>query len=346
MPDTPIEALYHLIQKTNNTQKQSIQTRSHDGVLLSDALANFSQKRLIPLWNQERNSLKSPYVLSLVGLSNVGKSTLTEALLGFPVAPRKSGPATAIPVEYIYSDNWAIEILYRNFHTDNLPFGNAESLGKELMKRVVTVDLKAASIVAWVTVKGPMEMLKSGLTLADTPGFGAALIGHDDGAQSKRLEAFILNRVHRLFFCVAAGEEWTISDIEKDFYEKHSHICSHVIVNKWNGTADEEEKYKQKYSSIFPLAKFIFVDARLALVKKSNFKAFHEIIDAYSTPDKRREMCLTELIRAWNDINRCIEKEYSIKHIEWSKLALQNFIHSCSPYPCLNIITKMLRSEV
>jgi len=350
MPDTPVEALIHLVQDTEEKLKFSNKHHAHDGESLSDALARFSSARLIPLLTQEKNSMQSPYILALVGLTNVGKSTLTEALLGFPVAPQKSGPATAIPVEYVYGNNWEMEILFRNFHTEVIPFIDAKALGAELTKRVVDINSKMVSTVAWVTVKGPMKMLKSGLTLADTPGFGATQIGDDDGAHQKRLEEFICDRVHRVYFCVAAGEEWTISDIEKDFYKRLSHICSHVIVNKWTGTSTEAEEYEHKYSSIFPFAKFIFVNALKAikgqnensseLFELSNLQAFHDIIEAYSTPGKRVNMCIPEIIRAWDNFHIYLKRKFNCRHIPWAEVSKQNFINSCSGNAVFDKITK------
>ena len=40
------------------------------------------------------------YVVAIVGLSNVGKSTLINALLGQELAPRRNGPCTSCPVEF------------------------------------------------------------------------------------------------------------------------------------------------------------------------------------------------------------------------------------------------------
>ena len=87
MPHTPIEAFIHLVQNTAESLKNHPQ-RAHAGMV--DDLDRFSRERLIPLWQREQKSSQNPYVLSFVGLTNVGKSTLMEALLGFPVAPRKA----------------------------------------------------------------------------------------------------------------------------------------------------------------------------------------------------------------------------------------------------------------
>src|SRR5687767_1013787 len=42
------------------------------------------------------------YSVAVVGLGNVGKSTLLNALLGADLAPRRNGPCTAAPIEFTY----------------------------------------------------------------------------------------------------------------------------------------------------------------------------------------------------------------------------------------------------
>ena len=44
---------------------------------------------------------KDRYVVGVVGLSNVGKSTLLNALLGSELAPRRNGPCTAGPLSLL-----------------------------------------------------------------------------------------------------------------------------------------------------------------------------------------------------------------------------------------------------
>ena len=48
------------------------------------------------------------YVVAVVGLTNVGKSTLLNALFGQDLAPRRMGPCTAAPIEFTYGDEYKV----------------------------------------------------------------------------------------------------------------------------------------------------------------------------------------------------------------------------------------------
>jgi GTPase Era involved in 16S rRNA processing len=294
-------------------------------------------KRLIPLWKQERNAHATPYVLSLVGLTNVGKSTLAEALLGFPVAPHKNGPATSIPVEYIYDQHWQMEVLTRYIEHTEMKFENAESLAKALKKQVVDIDAGTAHSIAWVTVRGPMNLLNGALTLADTPGFGSVQ-KDDDNAHQQELEEFITARVHRVYFCVAAGN--SISPDEVNFYKKINHLCNHIVITKWDFDENEAQEYvdKYKFQHFFPGAKFIFINAKNALegkksdldiIKKSNIKALQSIIRRYGTLEGRSRMVLKDLSSLWKNFHHHLVTVYGLSEIPWRQDSLRRFYSAC-----------------
>ena len=51
-------------------------------------------------------------VVAVVGLSNVGKSTLLNALLGEEFAPRRNRPCTAIPIEFCHGTGLRVTVYY------------------------------------------------------------------------------------------------------------------------------------------------------------------------------------------------------------------------------------------
>ncbi|HQB28290.1 MAG TPA: dynamin family protein [Paludibacter sp.] len=326
MSGTPVSEFIHLVNDTMNSLEKTIQKEF-----------DILYKRLIPLWKQECTAHVTPYVLSLVGLTNVGKSTLAEALLGFPVAPHKNGPATSIPVEYIYDQHWRMEVLTRHFEPEEIEFENAESLAQALKKRVVGIDAATAHSIAWVTVRGPMNLLKGGLTLADTPGFGS-IQKDDDNIHQHKLEEFITARVHRVYFCVAAGDNSSISDDEKNFYNKINHLCNHIVVTKWESDENATQEYVDKFQPLFPGAKFIFVNAKNALkgkksdldvIKKSNIKTLQSIITHYRTPEGRRRMVLKDLSNLWKNFHRHLVTVYGLSEIPWRQDSLRRFYSAC-----------------
>jgi GTP-binding protein EngB required for normal cell division len=335
MPDTPIASFIHLVQDTVAFLK-----RQPKPCLASVAedLEMFSKSRLMPIWHREQTSLHAPYVLSFVGLTNVGKSTLMEALLGFPIAPRKTGPATAIPVEYRHDKAWKVTVQYRASvrRPETLLFDDASALGVELRSRVVDVSANEAADVAWVTVRGPINMLVHGLSMADTPGFGAAQTGDDDGSHQRRLEEFVAFRVHRVYFCVAAGTAWAVSDVERDFYQRIAHLCGHVVVTKWEGSHEAQKEYQKRYQPLFPGADFIFVNARRAMrgVGESfDLDRLREIIHSYSTPERRQAMCDPEVAAAWRDITEHVARVRCLDAIPWRPDSLRQFAEACGRRP-------------
>ena len=99
MLESPVESLIILLQET----VKCLRSKNADTVEQIYYLETFCTTRLLPIYQRHQRADQDPFVICLVGLTNVGKSTLLEALLGVPVAPRKNGPATAVRVDYAYA---------------------------------------------------------------------------------------------------------------------------------------------------------------------------------------------------------------------------------------------------
>ena len=339
--EPPIEALIHLVQDT----VEYCRANQSAAPAVIEALERFKDRRLWPIYERTVKAKKLKYVVSLVGLTNVGKSTLMEALLSVP-APRKNGPATAIPVEYGYADQWSLSILHKNTRFDRQIFDNANKLSDELREVVVDVLPAKAANIECVFVDGPISALKEGLVMADTPGFGAAQTGEDDGSHQRRLEDFIQNRIDRIYFCVAAGDTWTISDAEKIFYEKISPLCGHVVVTKWEGSESQKEIYQSHYEDIFSSSKFVFTNAKRSGNQPDDhgLPELMEIMLEHGTPEKRKESCEQELLAAWNDFHIGREKARLTTQIPWRWDSLKWFETSVEAIPHLAEIRDKLTS--
>lgn len=321
----------------------------------SESMKHFYE-RIKELRVFEKKLKIDPYVLSLVGLTNVGKSTLMEALLGYPIAPRKNGPATATPVVYKFDTNWSIEVDYNDVREAEIRrFGDAKLLGEHLKE--IVVDNENAKNLAWVTVSGPIDMLKSGLVLADTPGFGAASVDGEDAAKHEtRLKEFLRERVQQVYFCVDGGDTLSVSAPEKEFFQDIKGLCYHVIVNKWTGNKKDQEKYENQYKEIFTNAEFVFVNAKKAInglnkkdeamVEDSNILFFHKIIQANGTATEREAYLYPKIIKACIDIHNHMKRVHNLDSLPWRELYLQQFLFSCTKNKNLGDISKLFKSSI
>ena len=243
-----------------------------------------------------------------------------------------------------------MKILYRaaESESEDNPFSDAESLGTALRGIVVDVLPDDAAKIAWVTVIGPMKILKKGITLADTPGFGAAQIGNDDDTHQSRLKDFITKRVDRVYFCVAAGCSLSISDCESNFYRQISDLCGHVVVTKWEETTTESKKeYERRYRGVFPGSAFFFVNARRGMSGTGDgfdLEKLTEIIGNNSSSKKRLAMCNSELFSAWKNIVDYMEAVHQIKEIPWHKDSLFQFLQACRGHKELETVLNTVAS--
>jgi GTP-binding protein EngB required for normal cell division len=281
----------------------------------------------------------------MVGLTNVGKSTLAQALLEHPVAPRRNGPATAIPVEYEHDfEPWRLQTIdERDLTVMEQTFDSAQSLSKVLEKKAFTPppeDLSNGSN-AKLVVKGPMRLLKGGVVFADTPGFGAAQTADAPGNHENVLVEYLRTHVHEVMFCLSASNA-LVSREEKKFFESIGHLCSTVVVTKWDDQAEQSEQdkkqYEGKFSELFPMCRFLFVNAKRAIKNpdqqdsdasaNSHTEDLQSIFLTRSGKKERQKLLVTDVERAWNDLVILLRKplqDANLPNVPWHKATLANF---------------------
>lgn len=284
-----------------------------------------------------------PFKIGLIGLTNVGKSTLIEALLNVPIAPAKNGPATAVPVEYTNGTQWTLEVYYHNANNDppeHLPFTQPEDLAKAIADNVLDIDDAEAEKIAVVSVKGPFKLLASNLVLVDSPGIGAAKLGDQErDASTHPMMTSFLNRVGRCYLCVSAGIGWEVSPEEEAFYHTVSTICSNVLVTMWEGSIDEQKEWKTTFGKLFPGAAFEFVNAR----RDYNVERLRSIIEGLSSKEQRLILVRLEVMKAWKDLHAHFANVFNAP-IPWQDNALKRFRNACKDFaelqPIISTIPK------
>lgn len=313
--------------------------------ILADFLRDFRVQRVNPLHKRMSRLTSDRYVLSMVGLTNVGKSTLAQALLNHPIAPRRNGPATTIPVEYEYAPDWRITTHHSASKIiDESPYATAAELGSALERKVFFLPAEQASKICRVLVCGPIDILRDGLIFADTPGFGAAYASADGVNHDAALVSYLTNRVHEVMFCVS-GANCMIRREEEAFFNSLRSLCTTVIVTKWDAEGNEAARYRELFASHFPLCDFQFVEAKWAIdgqqdanldkVRRSGIDQLRDLIGQRRTLSARQQAIKHHLNLAWQHLQALSREPLSqmnLPAIPWHQAALPRFVAAASEH--------------
>ncbi|WP_009958086.1 dynamin family protein [Verrucomicrobium spinosum] len=304
-------------------------------------LRDFQAQRLMPLFHRTRALANERYVVSMIGLTNVGKSTLAQALLREPVAPRRNGAATAVPVEYEKGDSWSITSYHTGLHIKRETFDDATRLSVRLRQLVFDVDEHAAKSIIRIIVRGPLPGLPEGLVLVDMPGCGAAeaITGPEQDAE---IIQYVRTHVNEVLFCVRGdANNWKTSPREVEFFRDLQDLCSTVVVTRWesNPEKNEEEmaKFQHQFSHLFPLCQFLFVQAKWAIhayqkkdeqkLVESNIDSLHALIEERASITARQRLHHEQVVHACDDFAELAReplRQAALRTVPWRSDKLEN----------------------
>lgn len=192
------------------------------------------------------------YVVAVVGLTNVGKSTLLNALLGDELAPRRNGPCTSAPIEFVYGQALSLTAHFRDrLERSTVKPESVEKLHLTLASLADEALGQRGLAVKRVVIEFPAPLLRGDLVITDTPGFGAAQMGDSDGAHERAVKDYLAREVSQVFWVVLA--EQGIGKREIEFHnEWFSPICDDLVVT---GSEDWSEvdrvRYRRRFSGRF-----------------------------------------------------------------------------------------------
>lgn len=218
---------------------------------------------------RQRLSIASDrYIVAVVGLSNVGKSTLLNALLGSDLAPRRNGPCTPVPIEFSYGENLRVVVHHsRSMTRSTWRCENMAAIQERLAAVVDDAGESQNREVRKIVVEIPVQLLEEGLVIADTPGFGALQSAEAGGSHEVSLKRYLQEEVAQVFWVVLADQG--IGKREKLFHERFfGEVCDDIVVT---GSEDwepsDKERFKKLCSSMFPsrMPRFHFVSGLMGL---------------------------------------------------------------------------------
>ncbi len=206
------------------------------------------------------------YVVAVVGLTNVGKSTLLNALFGEDLAPKRNGPCTSAPIEFVFGPTTrVVAYLHKDVNRPAWECDNVEAIHRCLEELASETNKAMGRLIKKVSVELPHKLLTDGLVIADTPGFGAALRADEDSYHDEAVKQYLAREAAQAFWIVLADQG--IGKAEKSFHDRFfAGICDDIVVTgSENWDHPDRERFRRRFMQTFAqrMPRFHFVSGLL-----------------------------------------------------------------------------------
>lgn len=288
------------------------------------------------------DGMKKGYTdFALIGKSNVGKSTVINALLGEELAPRKNKVCTAAIVEYRYAESYSLIIKQQDDELISLQnYDSNDMLLDDLKKNATVTEESAISSAERTIVKIPSAFLKNRIVIFDTPGFGATIGGTEEensdevsaGLHDSIVEAFLnADECLNTFWIIRENLSEEIKDLMSKYCRKSRTASRHFMIVNTRDLDDEFiDGFKQANRQILEMFhdRVYFVNAKLAVSERGEAaeKLRQWILQNISVSESEVSERITDLLRRMSV--QCREVEGC--SIKWSQVLLARVISRCN----------------
>ena len=168
------------------------------------------------------------FYVACVGQFKRGKSSLLNALIGYPILPAGVIPVTTVPTVIRHGDDVGARVRFSNTDWSDIPIGAVEEFVSEDKNPENTKGVAALEIFV------PSPLLANGMSLVDTPGLGSVHAGNTAATR-----AFI---PHIDAALVVIGADPPLSGEELDLVESVSKEVHDLIfvLNKADRSSERE----------------------------------------------------------------------------------------------------------
>ena len=224
-----------------------------------EMLAGYREAEKLAISIHHRSNIgQNRYVVAVVGLGNVGKSTLLNAIFGVDLAPKRNGPCTCLPIEFQRTEgsDFAIEALTdtTRFRRPKTRHPTAEAAQKRLQE-LADEGGEKVGVFDKVIVKVPLPfaspLLDRGVVIADTPGFGATGANGQGARHETLLSDYLTREVSQVFWVVRAMQG--IGKADKVFWSTVLQDRCHDLVVTAAEDFDDRDKSRFRTRNVLEI---------------------------------------------------------------------------------------------
>jgi GTPase SAR1 family protein len=179
-----------------------------------------------------KNLRQGVFRLLVLGDMKRGKSTLLNALLGENLLPSDVNPCTALLTILRYGAEKRVTVHFNNGRTpeqlDFASFKQQYTIDPEEAKEFQQKNKQAFPDVSHAVVEYPLELLKKGVEMVDSPGL-------NDTEARNELSLGYINNCHAILFVLRASQPCTLAERRYlENYIKERGLSIFFLINAWD----------------------------------------------------------------------------------------------------------------